>query len=75
MCSRVLPVCVGSNLVDLWLGPRQELIHIGHVEEEVLHVDRRGRGFPCLKHTAALNQNKLLLRHKEKIDAHLIQLH
>lgn len=54
VCSCVLPVCVRSNLFNNWLGPLEELVHIGHIEEEILHVHRRGRGFPWLKHTAAL---------------------
>lgn len=59
-----LPVCVGSDLGDLRLAPRQDLVQIGRIEEEELHVDGRGRGFPGLEHTAALDQHDLLLRHK-----------
>ncbi len=60
----IIPVCVRSDLCDHWLCPLKEFIHIGHVEEEKLHVDRRGRSFPGLKHTAALYQNNFLLRCK-----------
>lgn len=65
LCSSyVLPVGVGSNLVDHWLGSFEDLVHIGDIEEEILHVDGRGRGFPWLEHATALDQNNLLLIHK-----------
>lgn len=67
MCFCISPVCVGSNLHDLWLGPQKECVQIGHIEEKILHVDGRGRAFPWPKHTAALDQNNLLLRHKVHI--------
>lgn len=31
ICTCILPICVGSNLVHLWLGPLKELIQIGHI--------------------------------------------
>lgn len=50
-----LPVRVGSNLGDLWLPTFKDLLLIGDVEEEKLHVDGRGRIFPWREHSATLN--------------------
>lgn len=50
-----LPVGVGSNLVDFWFFPIKDLFYIGHIKEEKLHEDRRGRGFPWLEHAATFH--------------------
>lgn len=67
-CSPVhycaVPVCIWSDLTELWLGPRKDHVVVGHVEKEELHVDGRGGVLPWLKHTAAFSQNNFLLIHK-----------
>lgn len=62
-----VPVGIWSNLFDHWFGPSKKLIHIGEIEKEILHVNRRWRRLPRLEHTAALHQNNFLLKHRAHI--------
>lgn len=62
--SCAVPVCIWSDLSELWLAPHKDHVLVGHVEKEELHVDGRGWLFPWLKHTAAFDQNNFLLIHK-----------
>lgn len=41
--------------------PSQELIGIGNIEEEILHVNRRWWIYPSIQYSAVLSQCDLLL--------------
>lgn len=41
-----VPVCIRSDLIELWLAAAKDHVHVGHVKKEELHKDGRGRIFP-----------------------------
>lgn len=55
-----LPVRVRPNLFNNGLSALQEHVWVGHIEEVVLHIDRRGWVLPWLKNLARLCQSDFL---------------